>query len=288
MLKRPPSFESLRVLEACVRHANFTRAAAELALTPAAISLRIRNLEAALGLTLFRRCGPRLETTDAAVRLAGRVAEALCVVHAAVDDCRAAREPLRITAAPSFAARWLAPRLQRYHRRPGSVPIRLDASVELRPEDAFDVAIRTGRGDWHGFDVTPLTPIEATPMLSPELAASVNLATAADLAKLPLLPHPDWPRWFREAGVSVGRLRFCVSELPTHEFDAMAAMDAAGVALLSPSLFAEWIAQKKLIQPFQHVARGPSWHCALVKAAHAHPAAVDFRTWLLAEVRRDE
>jgi len=286
MSKRLPSLESLRILEACVRHASFTRAADELNVTPAAISLRVRNLESELGAKLFRRFGPRLEPTEAALLLAGRVAEALRLVQAAVAECRVTVPPLRLTVVPSFATRWLAPRLPRYHALPGTPSMRVDASSELRAQDDFDVAIRTGLGEWPGFEVTPLTPIEATPMLSPALGVSLKLCSPADLAKLPLLQHPDWRRWFREATVDVGRLYFCASEFPTHELDAAAAIQGAGVALLSPLLFASCLAERKLVQPFAHVIRGPSWHCLLVKGGCTHPAAQGFRAWLQEELQQ--
>src|ERR1044072_7945918 len=77
MRKRLPALESLRVLESCVRLGSFTRAADEIGVTAAAVSLRIRNLEAELGTRLFERSGPRLQATAAAVTLAARVGIAL-------------------------------------------------------------------------------------------------------------------------------------------------------------------------------------------------------------------
>ena len=130
-LSRP---ESLRVLEVCCRHAKFTRAAAELGVTPAAVSLRIRDLEAELGTKLFRRSGPKVEPTAAASVLALQISEALNLMRAAVSDCRGGAEPLRVTVVPTLAGRWLTPRLPGYHRMPDAVPVRLDVSAELRPE----------------------------------------------------------------------------------------------------------------------------------------------------------
>jgi LysR family glycine cleavage system transcriptional activator len=156
MPKRLPALDSLRFLEAGARHANFTRAAAELGVTPAAVSLRIRDLEAELGVVLFRRSGPTVTPTEAGSVLAARVAQALGLLRAAVEDCRGAAEPLRVTAVPTFAMRWLTPRLAANHALPDAVPIRLDVSAELRPADGFDIAIRTGPGDWPGFEATAL------------------------------------------------------------------------------------------------------------------------------------
>jgi LysR family glycine cleavage system transcriptional activator len=282
MRKRLPALESLRVLECCVRLGSFTRAADEIGVTAAAVSLRIRNLEADLGTRLFVRSGPRLQPTAAANALAARVATALSDMHAAVAVCRGAVQTLRVTAPPSFASRWLAPRLARYHARADAVPIQIDCSAELRASAEFDVAIRTGVGV--GSD--RLLPVEATPMVSPSLAATVKLSSPADLAKLPLLAHDDWPRWFEYAGVRAPRLRFCADEYPTHELDAAAAIEGAGVALLSPTLFASALREGKLVQPFPEIIAGPKWHYLLLNPAAPGPAAQGFRAWLEAELRR--
>jgi LysR family glycine cleavage system transcriptional activator len=284
MRKRLPALESLRVLESCVRHGSFTRAADEIGVTAAAVSLRIRNLEAELGTRLFSRSGPRLQATDAAIGLAARVADALSEMQMAVAGCRGETQALRVTAPPSFASRWLAPRLARYHRRADAVPIRVDCSAELRAGDDFDVAIRTGVGAGADFVSSRLLPVEATPMLSPSLARTVS--SPADLAKLPLLAHDDWSRWFQHAGIRSPRLRFCADEYPTHELDAAAAMEGAGVALLSPTLFASALQEGKLVQPFAEVLAGPKWHYLLLHPAANRPAAQGFRAWLEAELTR--
>lgn len=284
MTRRLPPIESLRVLDACVRHASFTCAATEIGVTPAAISLRIRNLESELGTVLFHRSGPRLKPTRAAEVLAIRLGEALRTMQTAVADCRGSAQALRLTAVPSFAARWLAPRLMRYHQRPDSIPIQLDSSIELRAPPDFDMAIRTGRGNWPNFELTRLMPVDATPLLHPALATSVRLSSPVDLARLPLLPHDDWPLWFRHAGVRVPRLRFCADEYPTHDLDCVAAMAGAGVALLSPTLFASSIREGKLIQPFTHVMRGRNWHFLLLKPDETRSAVRNFRAWLQEEI----
>jgi LysR family glycine cleavage system transcriptional activator len=283
MSKRLPALESLRVLEACVRQGSFTRAAEEIGVTAAAISLRIRNLEAELDTRLFERSGPRLQATAAAIALAARVGDALRDVQRAVASCRGDTQTLRVTAPPSFATRWLAPRLARYHRRADAVPIQIDCSAELRAGNDFDIAIRTGLGAGPEFVSSRLLPVDATPMLSPSLAATVKLASPADLTKLPLLPHDDWPRWFQQVGVRVSRLQFCADEYPTHELDAAAAMAATGVALLSPTLFASALKEGRLVQPFAEVMAGPKWHYLLLNPG-CGPAVQGFRAWLEAEL----
>ena len=274
-----PSLESLRVLEACVSAGSFARAAERLFLTPAAISLRMRTLEAELGQPLFIRAGRRVVPTAAATVLANRVREALTGIGDALAEFQAATPPLRLTAPPTFASRWLAPRLARYPA-PEAV-IEVDVSAEIRDPGAFDVAIRTGRGGWAGLEEYRLAPVEVTPMLSPSLLGTRKLAAPQALADFALLPHPDWQQWFKEAQCATPQaLRFLAVDYPTHELDANAALAGVGVALLSPSLFRPLLTEGRLIAPFPYVLSGPAWHFALIRSNDARQATRQLCAWL--------
>lgn len=280
-----PSLESLRVLETCVSAGSFARAAERLFLTPAAVSLRIRTLERELAQPLFVRVGRRVIPTEAASRLASRVREALADIGEALDDFRAALPPLRVTAPPTFASRWLAQRLARYDA-PGALGIELDVSTDIRDPDAFDVAIRTGRGGWAGHEEYPLSPVEVTPMLAPSLLGTRTLSAPGALAEFELLPHRDWERWFTEAQGDVpSGLRFAAVDYPTHELNANAALTGAGVALLSPTLFQPLLRAGLLIAPFPYVLSGPAWHFALMRANDSRPAPRHFCAWLCEQAR---
>lgn len=281
---RPP-LESLRILEACVSSSSFARAAERLCLTPAAVSLRIRTLEAELGQPLFVRAGRRVVPTAAAARLAGRIREALDGIAGALDEFQAVTPPLRLTAPPTFASRWLAPRLARYPQAGGS-PIELDISADIRDPSAFDVAIRTGRGGWEGLDEYRLAPVDVTPMLAPGLLGTRRLETPGALADFELLPHPDWQEWFRGAGCEPPALRFVAVEYPTHELDANAAVAGVGVALLSPLLFRPLLEKGLLIAPFPYVLSGPAWHFALMRADDVRLAPRQFCAWLCEQAQQ--
>jgi LysR family glycine cleavage system transcriptional activator len=286
MLSRQPSLESVRILEVCVRHQSFTRASAELGLTPAAVSLRMRDLEADLGTQLFKRTGPRLRATDAALTLAASVAEAMRTIRSAVEACRGQAEPVRLTTTPVVAS-WLAPRLHRYHARSPAARLQLDASMELRRGDSFDVAIRSGDpGPWQDFDAIPFATTRSEPMLSPTLARDVELSSPADLARLPLLPHEDWERWFARAGLEHRRLHFISSYYPTYELDAAAAVAGIGVALLPTMFFSSWLKSGQLIQPFDTGFGDPEDHMLLIRQKDARPGVQELRTWLLEEIGR--
>ena len=257
-----PSLESLRVLAACVRHRSFSRAASELHLTPSAVSLRMRNLEAALGVELFVRHGPKLDVTEHGLLLAAKVDEAIATIQSAVDQCRRRQRALRVTCAPTFATRWLIPRLAAYHALPDSQAITLDASDILLTPDRFDVAIRAGKGPWRGFATVELLADQGTPMLSPALADGASIS-AARLLELPLIPDTRWARWFELAGMPDAMPTFAATRFATYELEAIAAVKGVGVALLSPFLYDDLRAQGALIAPFEWTVHGPDSYWAL-------------------------
>lgn len=277
MAKKLPPLDSLRVLAACARHGNFSRAALELGITPTAVSQRMRALEAQLGVKLFKRHGPKLLTTDRARALGQRLEHALSLMHHAVDDCVRVKHPLRVTCAPTFAARWLIPRLATYHALPGADPIVLDASQVMLPTGAFDVAIRSGTGPWPDYRCVRLLSEQGTPMLSPKWLPGPNGLTVKQFLKVPLIPDPRWSQWLELAGVPNAKPRFVGTRFPNYELEAQAAVQGVGAALLSPPLFASLRAEGHLVAPFPWVVEGPSsyWLLWTSEAAGCH-----FVEWL--------
>jgi LysR family transcriptional regulator, glycine cleavage system transcriptional activator len=280
-----PPLDSLRVLAACVRHSNFSKAAQELGLTPAAVSLRMRALEAQLGVKLFLRNGPRLTVSDQGVVLGEKIEHAISLMQSAVDVCRKAKRPLRVTCAPTFASRWLVPRLADYHASPGAQPITLDATETLLPATKFDVAIRSGVGPWPGFSSAHLLPDEGTPMLSPSLISRGKRLSLRGLLKLPLITDGRWSKWFELAGLRNARPRFAATRFPNYELEALAAVQGVGVALLSPFLFEELRARGALIAPFDTVVEGPNSYWALWPARTPTPHFVNWLQGKLQERR---
>jgi LysR family transcriptional regulator, glycine cleavage system transcriptional activator len=272
MSKSPPSLDSLRVLSACVRHGNFSRAAAELRITPTAVSQRMRALEDRLGAKLFRRHGPKLTTTARARALGQRVEHALALINSAVDDFRRIRHPWRVTCAPTFATRWLVPRLAEYQAMAGADAIALDATQDLLAPGAFDVAVRSGTGPWPGYQAVKLLSEQRTPMLNPRLTPTGKKLSVRSLLKLPLIPDASWSEWFKLAGLPNAKPHFVATRFPNYELEAQAAVQGIGVALLSPILFAELVAQEALIAPFLRivVGRNSYWLLWTPEAAESH------------------
>jgi LysR family transcriptional regulator, glycine cleavage system transcriptional activator len=272
MRKTPPSLDALRVLSACVRHGNFSTAAAELRITPTAVSQRMRALEDRLGAKLFRRHGPRLTTTARAKALGQRVEQALALIYTAVDDFRRIRQPLRVTCAPTFAARWLLPRLTAYHALPGADAIALDATQELLPPGAFDVAVRSGTTPWPGYQAVKILSEQRTPMLNPKLIPAGRRLSLRSLLKLPLIPDPCWSEWFKLAGLPEAKPHFVATRFPNYDLEAQAAVQGIGIALLSPALFTDLLAQGTLISPFPRTSVGPNsyWLLWTPESAGSH------------------
>ena len=218
--------------------------------------------------------------TARAAALAAGVEQALALMRTAVDDCRRARPPLRVTCAPTFAACWLVPRLASYQALAGADAIELDAGQGLSPAGSFDVAIRSGSGPWPGYRATQLLPEQGTPMLSPRLLGGHATLSVDDLLKLPLIPDPRWPAWFEAAGRPDARPGFVATRFPNYELEARAAVQGLGVALLSPVLFADLCERGELLAPFATVVEGPDryWLLAPAEGPRSH-----FEQWLQAQ-----
>ena len=282
---RFPSLESLRFFEASARHGNFSRAASELGVTPTAVSLRIRNLEFDLKTRLFTRTGPRIALTEAGADLADRMAEILELTRSAVTACRAATAPLRVTATPTIARRWLAPRLPQYEELPGAAAIRLDVSADLRPADRFDVAIRSGVGPWPGLSSVELLPILRTPMLSPKLTVKRRLTSPFQLLEFTLIRDDHWKLWFEQSGIVEARPKFSPIEYETQDMEALAAIEGAGVALLSPLFFGDLLSDRRLVQPFARISHVGDGYHALRHPQDDRPEVDHFLRWLRAEAK---
>ncbi len=201
----------------------------------------------------------------------------MSLIHSAIDRCRSTQPALRVTCAPTFASRWLVPRLEEYHASPGAQPIALDATAELLPPAQFDVAVRSGTGPWPGLAAVELLREQGTPMMSPALLGADRSVSLARLLELPLIVDPRWTEWFARAGLPNATPRFAATRFPTYEFEALAAVRGVGVALLSPVLFGELCEQGALIAPFDTVVEGPNSYWALWPADSPAP---HFVQWL--------
>ena len=197
-------------------------AAKELHVTPAAISHQVKGLEDYFGQRLFRRLKRGLELTRAGQVLLPRLSEGFVRLGDAVAELRSIEEEgtLAVSAAPSFATRWLAPRLHRFVGGNPELDVRINASTRLidpgkdptvsgdtvvgSPVEDADIVVRFGTGDYPGFRVDKLLSVAVTPMCSPRLLKSGH---AAARAGGPEAPRADpRQRALRRRAVALGRL----------------------------------------------------------------------------------
>ncbi|MEO3432549.1 transcriptional regulator GcvA [Inquilinus sp. CAU 1745] len=296
---RLPSLKALRVFEAAGRNLSFTRAAAELHVTQAAVSHQIKTLEEELGIQLFRRGHRGLLLTDAGQAYLPEVRAAFERLTAATGKLRAqdATGPLIVSVLPSFAARWLVPRLRRF--RDGNPDIDVRVSATDRPvdfdRDDIDLAIRYGAGSYSGLAANRFLTEEFFPVCSPALAeGDVNgrppLRAPEDLRWHTLLHDDmatDWPMWLLAAGVAGLDPR----RGPAFTDSSMllqAAVDGQGVALGRSALAADDLAAGRLIRPFDiSLPTEYAYYILCPERDAQRPKIVAFRDWLLEEAARD-
>lgn len=293
MARRLPPLRSLRAFEAAARHLSFARAADELHVTPAAISQQVKILEQFLGVALFRR-GAQLSLTEAAAGALPLVSDSFDLMERAVERLRQGRDggPLVVSASPSFAARWLIPRMARFQERHPEIDLRLSASIRLVDFDTedVDIAIRYGGGRYPGLHVERLKAEEVVPVANPTLAA--RLKQPADLLEVGLLhnasldwdtTYPTWASWLANAGVTVP------PDLPVRRFDdynlvLQAVLAGLGVALVWRTLVADELADGRVIALFPAQPLVNAYHLVCPSKHLDNPKVAAFRAWVREEV----
>jgi LysR family glycine cleavage system transcriptional activator len=294
-MRQIPSLPAVRVFEAAARHENFTRAAAELGMTQAAVSYQIRVLEERLGVALFRRERKKVVLTDAGRRASAETSRAFDILDGAFSALRAEDEgTLTVTTSYTFANTWFAWRLGAFQMTNPEMAVRMltDDSVVDFAGSEVDVGVRTGQGDWPGLSAELLFRVDFTPMCSPEfLERHGGSLKPEDLLDIPLIGPQDpwWAHWLRQAGVDVPpRPPRPGVRLGYQAHEGFAAMAGQGMAMLTPFFWRNDLAEGRLVRPFGQVStRG--WGYWLVYAEHRRlvPKIRRFREWLLAEVARD-
>ncbi len=302
MVRPIPGTGSLRVFEAAGRHLNFTRAAEELHVTPAAVSHQIKEFEEQLDIRLLERTSRSMRLTAAGEILHAAVSEALAGLTRAVGQMQRQRDStaLKVTASTSIAARWLVPRLDDFMKTMPGVDVRLDVSDRVREfgRDEIDVAIRFGNGNYPGHRADRLFDNTIFPVCSPALLRTKKpLLHPRDLLQhrlihvdwsAPGVMWPNWRMWMLAAGVTdyqeTAGLRLDNSGLALQ-----AAIDGQGVALGDSSLVSDDLAAGRLVQPFAVTIKGPpqfAYYVISPVATQNDPLVRSFRDWILDEAAR--
>jgi LysR family glycine cleavage system transcriptional activator len=297
-MRKLPPLGGLRYFEAAARHMSFKRAAAELSVTPTAISHQVRVLERYCGHPLFRRRPRPLSLTEAGTRLFPVVRDGLDGFAAAIAAVRqnGDKQPLRVTTTNAFASHWLVPRLSRWRKRRPDVPLEVigtDAVLDLGARDA-DVAIRIAATMPNDGLATELFRDRFLPVCSPQLLSrGRRLQRPAELRGQvlihwywpPFIPNaPTWQRWLATArkkwrdvpGLSeMEHLNFR-EEL--HAIDAVIA--GQGIGICSDVLVAQQLQNGTLVNPIALALPGYGFYFV---RPHIHPRQKvidDFARWL--------
>lgn len=292
----------LRTFEAAAEHMSFKRAAEDLGVTPAAVGHQVKRLEELLGVQLFVRGNRTLALTSAGRACLPGIAEGFDRLEGALGTIRdrSSLSVLNVTVAPSFAAKWLIPRLETFRSRNPGVSVRLDTSMAESDldRDGFDLGIRFGSGNYRGLRADRFLEEILVPVCSPNLLGiGVPLDGPLDLIYHSFL-HIEgetkdagwlsWSEWFSLHGfanidASAGQ-RYSQSIMAVQ-----AAIEGQGVALAPTTILEDDLAAGRLVRLFREmpgVATQFGWYIASSRKTPQTNVARAFREWIVEEAER--
>jgi LysR family transcriptional regulator, glycine cleavage system transcriptional activator len=291
-MRRLPPLNGVRAFEAAARGGAFTTAGQELGVSPAAVSRLVQLLEARLGVALFHRRANGLSLTAAGRAYAAGLTPLLDALASLTE--RAARQGgkpvLTIGAGPSFAARWLIPRLGGFQAAHPGIEVRIATGGVAAPfATDWSCGIRLGAAGWPGLASQHLLDADLRPVCTPALAR--RLRDPAALATVPLLrvrhAGEDWPAWLAAAGL--GHVRAGGPEFDFYSQAQQAACDGLGVAMGIRPYVDDDLRAGRLVAPFPlALPKGAAWHLVW-RPEHAEvPEFLAFRAWITAEAASGE
>ncbi|MFC5737486.1 LysR substrate-binding domain-containing protein [Sinirhodobacter huangdaonensis] len=294
MRRKIPSNSALMAFEAAARHGSFARAADELALTEGAISRQIGRLEAFLGVTLFERAGNRVRLLPNGERYAAQVRETLDRLER--DSQYLMGQPgdgasLDIAILPTFATRWLIPRLKPFQERHPHITLHLAERMEpfVLAGSGFDAAIHFEHPAWTGMRTHRLLHEVLVPVCHPALIGGRDPAAALDaLPRLHRRQNPDaWQRYAQQTGIALTNPAVG-ARYDLHSMQIEAALAGLGVALV-PRLYVEpELAEGRLVAPWPDGILIAKTFCLILPEPirlSEGPLQM-FANWLIQEARR--
>lgn len=288
MRSRLPPLNALRLFEAAARLSSFKNAAEELLLTPSAVSHGIQSLEEWLGVPLFLRTSKGLVLSEAGRAYVPVVRQALDLLASGSAQVinRHGSGQLSISAAPTFGARWLLPRLHKFRALHPEIQIVIDTAQERAElsEGGVDLAIRMGRGNWQGVIADKLVAEELVPVCAPSIRERVQ--GLSDIEQAPLIhvtrTSEDWATWAAETGRPVPDiargLRF-----DTIQMAFQAACRGLGVAMGRKPLVNEELASGALVEVWEAVPSKTAYWLVGAESRADDPRMTAFRSWILQE-----
>lgn len=293
MRRKIPSLQALACFDAAARHESYTRAAQELALTQSAVSRQIGALEAYLGLALFRRTRHGVALTPEGADYARQIAPRLQALERDTLDAmsrQGAAGSISLAAVPTFATRWLVPRLPALAVEHPELLVHIETRTRpfLFADTGFDAALYSGTAEqvanWAGTRATRLIEEEVVPVCAPALLGSRKRLQPRELATLPLLQQstrPEaWRQWFEAMDVEAP----AALSGPRYELYSMTAAAAAqglGVALVPRLLIEPELARGELVVACPRPLKsGRSYWLVLPERGEPRPALARFAAWL--------
>jgi len=290
MARRLPSLNGLKAFEAAARSESFSEAATELAVTHAAISRHIRELEEYLGTELFYRTGRGVQLTDAGRHFGKSLTplfDKLAIASreaAAVGQARS----LKVSVQPNLASHWLVSRLGQFNEEHPDIELMVDSSndlVDFYSED-IDLGLRYGYGNWQDVDSVKLTECVVFPVCAPSYLDKHKGITPQDLPSLPLI-HEDKKQWWADYLNSVG---VTVNEplrgpILQSQLAIEAAQNGQGFVLIDQILFTRSLQQSWLVKPFpQEMKEHGGYYLARKKGVRETGPMRAFREWVAREM----
>lgn len=252
----PLPFKSIAAFHATARFGSVTKAAEALGVSPSAVSQQLRLLEHHLATTLYLRQNRRMTLTEAGERYFESISEAFDMMEGATQRIRGYKSAnvLSVRAAPSFATKWILPRLNDFLTLNPGLGVHLDATTEPTDfdRDGVDLEIRYGKGDWPGLYVENLTQDEFLPMASPSLVAEGSLS-ARDIPRYRLIQSVKalvpWSQFFHSHRVPEYRTSIAGVQFDRSYMAIAAAVNGLGITLDSTLLAHQELASGLLVHP---------------------------------------
>jgi len=298
MCRRTLALNALRAFEVAARHKSLAKAAEELSVTPAAVHHQVKSLELLLGVTLFARSGNNLTLTQAAVAALPTLESAFDLLSLATEKIRqhSSGGVLSLAVCPSFAQRWLVPRINRFRESFAGIELRIATTTEVPDLNNTEVDIAIGYGSEERFRATGvaserLMGDEVFPVCSPDYRRHHQLRSERDLASVVLLHDDraleeqgiDWHSWLTAAGADARSKRDSI-RFDSAVLTVDAALASQGVALARLSLVEDDLAQGRLVRLFSHrMTVNGGYFVSHLELISEQPKVLAFREWIFAE-----
>lgn len=294
-----PPLNALRAFEAAARHLSLTKAAAELNVTPGAVSHQLRGLEAMLRVRLFERGVRTIALTPAGKMLYPGLQRGFAQILEALTDFRQSgnQQVLVVSTSPGLTSKWLVPRLYRFANAYPDIDVRISSSLHNAnfTTDGVNVAVRNmpiGAQSDASLVIEELAQITLVPVCSPRLVDLGSLPSPQVLAKMPLIHDdtlagrasvPSWADWFAAAKVGKIDLRRGLHfDSPDHALNA--ATEGAGILLAADLLAYDDLRNGRLVIPVPlALPSGRAYHLVYPRRGRRRPDVEAFCNWIKRE-----